>query len=633
MFSGRVQRARQVPRRRGAHRAIALVAGVALLAPVVVSVLVAPASAAQGDIYTVAGNGSSDPTRPNGDGTPATTATVTANVTVFDAQGNLILMDDFGDRVRIIARSPANPGYALGGCVSTCTWTVGDIYTIVGTGTYGYSGDGGPALAAQLRTLNLTSDLTTDPQGDLLIVDQGSYRVRVVAETASNPGYVLYGCGGPCTWVPGDIYSIAGSGGFGDAGDGGPASGAAFNGFVNAAVDSADNVLLSDENNSRVRIVAVSASNPGYVLAGCTGPCVWTPGDIYTIAGSGTYGYSGDGGPATSARLMLPRGLAIDAEGNPLIADASNYRVRLLAVSASNPGYVLAGCTGPCVWTPGDIYTIAGDGNFQYSGDGGPAAGTTVAAIFLTMDHSGNVLATDGTRLRIVAVSATNPGYFLAGCDGGCTWTVGNVYTVAGNGDYHLTGDGGLAINAGIPQEGPAGIDANGNLYVPGADKIREIVFIDTPPSEPIAPVAVPADASAKVSWDAPDSSGGLPITGYEVTPYVGATAQGPRLFSSVTTTQVITGLANAQTYTFTVAAVNALGVGAASATAAIKIGTPFAPTGVLVVSNSTAKKVGSATVRFTGRSDNGGCAARAWRRESRCTADRARSRSSSAGW
>jgi hypothetical protein len=94
-------------------------------------------------------------------------------------------------------------------------------------------------------------------------------------------------------------------------------------------------VLIADSNNDRVRVVAVSASNPGYLLGGCPRTCSWTIGDIYTVAGDGKFGYSGDGGQATRAELNGPTGMAVDAQGNVYVADSGNSVIREVVVAAS----------------------------------------------------------------------------------------------------------------------------------------------------------------------------------------------------------------------------------------------------------------------------------------------------------
>ena len=179
------------------------------------------------------------------------------------------------------------------------------------------------------------------------------------------------------------------------------------------AVDSAGNALTADESNNRVRVVAVSPSNPGYPLSGCGGMCTWSAGDIYTIVGTGTSGYNGDGIRASAAKLSAPASVAVDSAGNALTADESNNRVRVVAVSPSNPGYPLSGCGGVCTWSAGDIYTIVGTGTSGYNGDGIAAATAEVKQPqSLAVDRTGNVLVADNNnRVRVVAVSPSNPGY------------------------------------------------------------------------------------------------------------------------------------------------------------------------------------------------------------------------------
>ena len=166
----------------------------------------------------------------------------------------------------------------------------------------------------------------------------------------------------------GDIYTIAGkgdNGGYGGySGDGGPGTAAQLSNDVpNLAVDPSGNVVIADGYNSRVRVVAASTGSfYGQAM---------TEGDIYTIAGDGTFGYSGDGGPATSAELYMPYGLDVDASGDVFITDldvgeySSLARVRMI-VASTGTFYGQA-------MTKGDIYTIAGDGTAGYSGDGGLA--------------------------------------------------------------------------------------------------------------------------------------------------------------------------------------------------------------------------------------------------------------------
>ena len=186
-------------------------------------------------------------------------------------------------------------------------------------------------------------------------------------------------------------------------GDGIPASGAALSFPAGVAVDADENVLIADRDNNRVRIVAVSVSNPGYAVPS------WTVGDIYTVAGNGTGSYTSDGIRAAAAEVNEPSGVTADGREDPIIADTSNRRVRVIAVSSSNPGYLLAGCIGSCRWTVGDIYTIAGDGTGSYNGDG--ILATNAQLDFpsgVAIDGKGNFYIADSfnSRVREVEIGA-----------------------------------------------------------------------------------------------------------------------------------------------------------------------------------------------------------------------------------
>src|SRR5206468_7471622 len=159
-----------------------------------------------------------------------------------------------------------------------------DIYTVAGNGTSGYTGDGGPATAAEL---NAPGSLAVDGSGNLVIADAGNNVIRVVAETSGT----FYGQ----AMTAGDIYTVAGNGTPGFAGDGGPATSGELSTPGQVAVDGSGNLVIADFGNSRIRVVA-AASGTFYGQA-------MTAGDIYTVAGNGTAGFSGDQGAATAAKL------------------------------------------------------------------------------------------------------------------------------------------------------------------------------------------------------------------------------------------------------------------------------------------------------------------------------------------
>jgi hypothetical protein len=253
-----------------------------------------------GDIYTVAGDGTSGF---SGDRGPATKAELAVPQGVaVDGAGNLVLADTGNNRDRVVA---VKTGTFYGQVM-----TGGDIYTVAGNGTAGFSGDGGPATKAELSS---PPGVAVDGAGNLVLADTGNNRVRVVAETAGT----FYGQ----AMTAGDIYTVAG-GGTSGLGDGGPATSAALTGPWDTAVDSAGNLVIADTGDSLVRVVAeTTATFYGQAM---------TAGDIYTIAG-GAVGFSGDGGPATSASLSGPEAAITDPAGDVLISDTGNTRVREVA--------------------------------------------------------------------------------------------------------------------------------------------------------------------------------------------------------------------------------------------------------------------------------------------------------------
>ena len=178
-------------------------------------------------------------------------------------------------------------------------------------------------------------------------------------------------------------------------------------------MDVSGNLLIADSADNRVRVVAVSTGTfYGQAM---------TAGDIYTVAGNGTLGYSGDGGPATRAKLNSPEGVAADAAGNVVIADFGNNRVRVVTVST--------GTFYGQAMTAGDIYTVAGNGTLGYSGDGAPAASAELALpIAVVVDSDGNLVIPDSFNNVVRAVAASTGTFY------GQPMTAGHIYTVAGDG-------------------------------------------------------------------------------------------------------------------------------------------------------------------------------------------------------
>ena len=361
---------------------------------------------------------------PFADGGRATRANLSSCGVTVDAAGNLLIADNGDNRVRVVAHETGTfYGQAM---------TAGHIYTVAGGGT-GDLGDGGPATSAALFE---PSGVAVDAAGNLAIADNGDNRVRVVAARSGT----FYGQ----AMTAGDIYTVAGDGTAGFAGDGGPASGAELNSPDSVAVDAAGNLAITDSSNDRVRVVA-ARSGTFYGQA-------MTAGHIYTVAGDGTFGFSGDGGPATSAELAGPESVAVDAAGNLAIADNGDNRVRVVA-ARSGTFYGQA-------MTAGDIYTVAGGGTGGL-GDGGPA---TSAKLFepsgVAVDAAGNLLIADMANRRVRAVAVTTGTFY------GQAMTAGDIYTVAGNGMVAFSGDGGPATSAEFWAPEGTGVDAAGNLLI-----------------------------------------------------------------------------------------------------------------------------------------------------------------------
>jgi hypothetical protein len=349
------------------------------------------ASMTKGDIYTIAGNGTKGY---SGDGGAATSAELDLPSEVaVDAAGDLLIADAYNQRVRLVAAASCSSGCPYG----LTSMTKGDIYTIAGSGTSGYSGDGGPATSAAFR---YPSGVGVDAGGDLLIADTYNNRVRLVAAVSCSSGCPY----GLASMTKGDIYTVAGDGTDGYSGDSGAATSAELGNPFGMAVDAGGDLLIGDNSNQRVRLVAAASCSSGcpYGLASMT------KGDIYTVVGDGIGGYSGDGGPATSAHLNLPTGVGVDAGGDLLIADSANNRVRLVAAAdcASGCPYGLASMT------KGDIYTVAGDGTSGYTGDSGPATSAELSApLGVAVDARGDLLIADygNNAVRLVIESVASP--------------------------------------------------------------------------------------------------------------------------------------------------------------------------------------------------------------------------------
>ena len=305
---------------------------------------------AQNIVNTIAGTGIAGYT---GDGVQATTSEVSNPCdVVVDASGNIIFSDYNNNRIRKINTS-------------------GIIATIAGTGTYGFAGDGGPATAAQFKN---PYGLALDDSGNLYVADCFNERVRKI-----NPA--------------GIITTIAGTGVSGFGGDGGPATAAVLYTPNYVSVDNVGNVYITDNQNHRIRKVTVST------------------GIITTFAGTGVGGYSGDGVAASASELYYPAGTRFDASGNCIIADYNNHRIRKVS-------------------SAGIISTIGGTGTAGYSGDGGAATAAQFNfPVAVSIDGSGNIYVSDLSNNRVRLINRST----------------GIVNQFAGTGTAGFNGDGLLA--------------------------------------------------------------------------------------------------------------------------------------------------------------------------------------------
>ena len=391
-----------------------------------------------GDIYTIAGNGKD---AFGGDGGPAVKASISFPEDVaVDASGDLAIADDTNERARFV---PATSGTFYGRAMQA-----GDIYTVAGDGTAGFGGDGGPGTAAKLQ---LPHGVALDSAGNLAIADWGNGVIRLVAAHAGT----FYGQ----AMITGDIYTIGGvPGDMGVeafSGDGGPALRAEFDNPDGMTVDPAGDMLIADQQNGRIRMVA-ARSGTFYGQA-------MTAGNVYTVAGNGTVGFSGDGGPATKAALEFPGGVAVDQAGNLVIADTYNSRIRVVAVKG--------GTFYGQPMTTGHIYTMAGTGTAGFSGDGGPA--TSAELNFperATVGPAGNLVISDGFNNRVRVVAAKTGTFY------GRAMTKGDIYTIAGTGAAGFGGDGGPGTSAEL--NGTEGVSADGAGNVLIADLFNERIRV-----------------------------------------------------------------------------------------------------------------------------------------------------------
>ncbi len=380
--------------------AVAIATGYSLSAPTSAQYLIASSSTPY--IYTVAGTEGGGFA---GDGGPATFALLNRPTGIVeDSQGNLYIADQGNNVIRKVAAG------------------TGIITTVAGTGIPGYSGDKGAATSAEL---NSPWGVALDSAGDLYIADSSNNVVRRVAAGS------------------GIITTVAGNGTAGESGDNGPATSAEMSYPTGVLVDAAGDIYISDSSSGVVRKVAAAT------------------GTITIYAGGGTglpYNSIGDGGPATSATLEIPEGLALDSKGNLYIADSEDEVIREVNASTGN------------ISTVAGSYNGFGDG--AYYGDGGPATSAKLyEPMGVAVDGAGNLYIADWYNNVIREVTASTGIITTFAADNGFCYSEG--------------GDGGPAADANLCLPTGVSLDGAGNLYVveEGAARVRKVTPAMTPPT------------------------------------------------------------------------------------------------------------------------------------------------------
>ncbi len=328
------------------------------------------------NIYTFAGNGFVGFT---GDGGAASAAEFSGPIAVtFDRQNNVYVVDFYNNRIRKINTS-------------------GVITTVAGSGLIGYTGDGTYATSANMSP----HGVAVDKKGDIFFTD-ASYGVVRKVNTL------------------GIVSTVAGGHGYGYTGDGGPATSAQFGQTYGIAIDDTGNLYIADAGNHAVRKID-------------------TFGVINTIAGTGVAGSLGDGGPAVTATLDSPYTVAVDRSGNVFITDYGNNKIRMVDVT-------------------GTISTVAGLGTYGYTGDGSLAIGAELnAPKGIAVDTVGNLYIADADNNVVRKVDHNT----------------GIITTVAGNGTLGFGGDLGFALGANLYNPYGLAIDAYGGIFIADANNER----------------------------------------------------------------------------------------------------------------------------------------------------------------
>ena len=347
----------------------------------------------RGALITIAGGGNRE-----GEDIPATDLALSLPLgAAADADGHVYIADTGAHRIRRVDA------------------VTGRITTVAGAGAAGFTGDGGPAVQARLER---PQGVAVDDAGNIYIGDTGNRRIRRIDA------------------VTGNITTIAGNGTFGFDGDGGPAAAAVFGEIVALAAGPRGGLYIADgldgqaRGNNRVRRIDLES------------------GAITTLAGDGDFSFGGDDGLAVEAGLTV-EDIAVDASGNVFIADFNNYRIRRVDAET------------------GIITTVAGrgpvfGGGGAFSGDGGPAPDARLdlpGGVAVGADGTLYISDTGNNRVR-----AVDPG-------------AGIIFTLAGTGNFGAAGDGGPAALAELREPSRVVLDRDGDLLIvdTGNGRVRKL--------------------------------------------------------------------------------------------------------------------------------------------------------------
>ncbi len=394
------------------------------------SQLIEKQDAVSGSISYFAGNGTAGST---GDGGAATSAELDApEWLALDSSGNLYISEL--NRVRKVSMA------------------TGIISAAAGLNNSGYSGDGGAAVAAEFRA---PEGIALDRAGHLYIADSNNHVVREVSPLAfpatnvtssSTPQNLLLQTTSAQTITS---FTVPVSQGNKQEYTIGKITGCAVDGVTTNPAGTICTIPITFSPGypglRPVPIQAVtSAGNINIGLDGLgVGPlAALTPGIITTIAGSGSSNYTGDGGPATSAGIYEPQGVALDNAGNLYFADFYHHAIRRIGAAS------------------GVITTVAGNGTQGYGGDGGSATSAQLNyPEGISLDSAANLYIADSGNYRVRKVDAAT----------------GIMTTVAGNGANTDSGDGGLAVNAGFRTISDVKFDSHDNMYIADSLSIRRV--------------------------------------------------------------------------------------------------------------------------------------------------------------